>query len=238
MNSILTLVKGDIKNIKRDLILFATIFGGFGMALFLRFVIPIVSKTLLEKVEFNLSPYYPLIIGVALLIIPMLIGVMTGFMLLENKEEGMFSYYSITPLGKEKYILYRLALPILLNLIISMFTLYFSNLIEIEIFKGTLLILMASLEGVILALVLVNFCQNRVDGLALSKVIGFFFIIPVIDRCIDFKFNFILGISPTYWVPKGIQLADSSKFYLIIILGFLIHILFAVILYRRLNKNN
>jgi fluoroquinolone transport system permease protein len=237
MGIILTLFKGDIKNIKRDIILMATIIGPIAMALLLRLAVPIASDLLLKQLGFKLTPYYPLIVGIALMLIPMLIGTMTGFLLLEDKDEKMLMYFSVTPLSKEGYLAYRILNPVILNMVLSLFLVYFSNLITINIIKLVPVILMASIEAILIALVLGAFGENRVDGLAMSKALGVFFIVPVIDKLIFFKYNILLGIFPTYWVPKAIENSCSNINYMLFTaIGFVVHLVYVFILYNEFSK--
>lgn len=237
MAIILTLVKGDIKNIKRDIILMAAIIGPIAMALLLRFAVPIASDLLLKQFGFKLTSYYPLIVGIALMLIPMLIGTMTGFLLLEDKDEKMLMYFSVTPLRKEGYLAYRILNPVILNMVLSLFLVYFSQLITINILKLVPVILMASTEAMLIALLLGAFGENRVDGLAMSKVQGVFFIVPVIDKLIYSKYNILFGVFPTYWVPKAIENSGSNINYMIFItIGFVVHLVYVFILYNEFSK--
>ena len=234
MSRIVTLLKGDIKNMKRDIVLGATIAAPIIMAFFLRFIVPFAVQILREKLAFDLTPFYPLLIGVFLMLVPLLTGCMTGFVLLEDKDEKMLMYYAITPLGREGYLKYRIISPMLVSTILSFFLVYFSNLISISFIKLVPIIFIASLEAVMIALFLGAFGENRVDGLALTKALGVLMVVPVVDKLVDFKFNWILGIFPTYWVPKAVQVSGTtSDFILVIILGFLVHLLYVFLLYKK-----
>lgn len=234
MSRIVTLLKGDIKNMKRDIVLGATIAAPIIMAFFLRFIVPFAVQILREKLAFDLTPFYPLLIGVFLMLVPLLTGCMTGFVLLEDKDEKMLMYYAITPLGREGYLKYRIISPMLVSTILSFFLVYFSNMISISFIKLVPIIFMASLEAVMIALFLGAFGENRVDGLAMTKALGVLIVVPVVDKLVDFKFNWILGIFPTYWVPKAVEVSNTaSNFLLVVILGFLVHIIYAFLLYKK-----
>lgn len=234
MNIIASLLKGDVKNVKRDIVLLAAIFAPILMALFLKFVVPVISLILLDKLSFDLSQYYPLIISVFLMLVPMLVGSMTGFILLEDKDEKMLMYYSVTPLGKVGYLFYRIISPIFISMLLSFFLVYFSGLISIGFAKLLFIILMASTETVLIALFLGAFGENRVDGLAMLKALGILMAVPVIDKLIYFKYNWALGIFPTYWVPKAIETSNIAAYFsLTIILGIVVHGVYAYLLFLR-----
>lgn len=222
------LIIGDIKNITRDSLLIITILAPILLALFIKFFIPLVNSMLYERMGFKLSPYYNIIMGTAFMLIPMIIGCMAGFILLEDKDENVLSYFEITPLRKKGYLIYRLTSPIILSVFLSVFLFYFSNLIKISFIKVILIIVIASMEAPIITLILGSIAENRVEGLALSKLIGIFFALPIILSLVDIKYKWLLGFFPTYWIPKMLNgnLYSSLDFILYMMAAFSIHVIY------------
>ena len=237
MKKYITLIKGDYKNIIRDPVLIATIVGPFMMGLFLKYAVPFLNQLLLEQMSFELRLYNELIMGMFIMLCPMLIGSMTGFMLLEDHEEGLLQYYATTPLSKSGFLTYRLVIPIILNIGLSYYLVYFPSLISVNILLIVPIILLASLQSIMISLLLVVVCENRVEGLAITKGLGILFIVPIIDHLFDFKLNFILGIFPTYWIPKLIEISNQmNHFTIVLILGFLIYLLYIKLLLIQFHK--
>ncbi len=77
---------------------------------------------------------------------------------------------------------------------------------------------MASIEGPLLALFLASVADNKVQGLALGKLAGFFFIGPFITLFVESNWHFLGGLSPAYWVTQaylsGLQGSAMYAFYL------------------------
>lgn len=231
-----SLLKADFINIKRDPILIFTIAGPILFTLLLKFILPFLTNTLLKELNFDLTPYYPLILGFSLILAPMTIGSMTGFMLLEDKDENMFLYYTVTPLSKEGYLFYKLSIPIILNIVLSFFLVYLTNIITINFLQLLLIILMASIEAIIIAFFLTSFASNRVEGLAMTKAISFLFLIPLIDQLINFKYQWLFYLFPTYYIPKTIGLRNDSQFIKILVLGYIVHLVYLFIFYNKFTK--
>lgn len=237
MKRIKVLLKGDLKNIFRDGILLMSIIGPLLLAIVIKIFVPIMEVVLLENVSFVLSNYYDLILAITFILIPLLIGCMTGFILIEDKDEGLLDYYAITPLGKNNYLIYRLSLPVVFNILLLIFVFYFIDLITIPFISLLIIILLVSLEAIIIALFLTIYASNRVEAMALSKLInGFLIVIPVIDRIFTFKGQFMLAVSPTYWIYHAIKQVHSNKFLLTILLGLFVHLLYILMLQKQFNS--
>lgn len=235
MYKIQKLIMADVKNIKRDSLLILTILAPMLLTIFLRFTIPYINILLYSRFKFNLSNYYNIIMGMSIMLIPMIVGCMAGFILLEDKDENMLDYFSITPLGKKGYILYRLCSPITISIIFSLMLFFFSNLLQISFVRVLFVIVVASLEGPIITLIMGSFAENRVEGIAISKVIGVFFLLPILIHLINFDYKWIFAVFPTYWIIEMINngRGSGSIFLLYILVGLLTHIIYLLVLKKR-----
>lgn len=63
-----------------------------------------------------------------------------------------------------------------------------------NILKMLLTILLASIEAPIMTLFLSAYADNRVEGLALSKLMGFFLAAPVIAYFVEARWQYLIGI--------------------------------------------
>ncbi len=238
MNRYLTLIKGDIKNIFRDGVLIMIFIAPVLLCTLFKLGIPFIKDILINYNQFDLTSYYDLITAFVVLVMTMLIGFMTGLILIEEKDEGLFLYYTITPLGKNGYLFYRLSLPLIINFFLSFLLIRALGFISISLFQLFLIIVLASLQSLIYVLLLTSLSSNRVEAMAIGKALGIIMIIPIIDRISDFSFDFIYYLVPTYYIGKAFEIRDSSQFYLIIIIGFVIHVIYIYLLYRYFMKKN
>jgi fluoroquinolone transport system permease protein len=125
----------------------------------------------------------------------------------------------------------------IINFVLSFFIVYYTGLVRISFINLLLIIMLASIEALIITLFMGAFGDNRVDGLALTKALGVLFVVPIIDRAVNFKLNFLLGIIPTYWVPKALEQQQLTlTFLFIIIIGIIVHLLYAFIIYKRFER--
>jgi len=176
-------------------------------------------------------------VGFFIMMTPMLIGTMTGFLLLEDKDESMFLFYSVTPLTKGGYLMYKLITPVVLNFILSFILVYITDLIHIGFLQLLIVISISSLQAIIIAILLTSYAENRVEGLAITKGLGFLFFIPLIEHLISSQYTRILMIFPTYWIPKALEFSDDLlKFSLACLIGLLIHLLIIYMLSQKFKK--
>src|SRR5690554_1900030 len=202
---IAALVLGDYKNITRDPMLIMMSFALLLIILLVRTVLPDLTAFLREDLGFNLFPYYSFIAGFLTLITPMLFGTVMGFVLLDERDEGILTYISVTPLRKRGFLLYRLFLPVIFSVLCSLLFLGTTLLIPFSFCWLLPITVVASLEAPMLTLFLAAFADNKVEGLALAKGMGILYIAPFIGRFVESNWQLLAGISPPYWITKAVE---------------------------------
>jgi len=235
MRKYLVLSIGDLKNISRDPILLAAVFAPFLLSIVMRFGIPFVSEILLRELSFDLSQYYNLIMSILILITPMMMGMLSGFLILDERDENILTFYSVTPLSKSGYLFYRVAMPTIISFILSFFVFYFIGITECRIEFLIPVLLLCSLESPMMALFLAAFASNKVEGLALSKAFGILFFAPVAGYFIESNWQYLAGIAPTFWVSKSLLAGAemSSNYWIFIVGGIAVHLFINVMLIKR-----
>lgn len=236
MKKIIALSYNDFKNIRREPMLIFLTLSPVLISIGLRIVIPFFTEAL--KSYIDLKEYYPLISGFIILLIPMLMGVLTGFMILDERDDNTFMTLIVTPLTKEGYMIYRILVPTVISLIYSLCVLPTINFINISFITIVPAAVLAALEASLVALYLVVFAANKVEGLVYSKAIGIFMLAPVGGYFLKSNLKYLLGILPTYWAPMALIIGDfkSTEYWLHIIMGFIVNLCVLYLLIRRFNK--
>lgn len=225
MKKIIALSLGDLRNITRDVILMMSILGPLILALTIKFIMPWVQEVVLAQLSYNLSQDFAFIMSFLILMIPMMIGMLTGFMILEERDEDLLTYFSVTPLSKSGYLIYRLISPIVISLILTLVLLQMTSLIKIDLLQLLPVILLASLEAPIIALFMASFAQNKVEGLALGKISG---ILPFAALAsayfIKSNWQLLAGVFPSYWISKAFLLRNTKYYWFYLFLGLVVHL--------------
>jgi fluoroquinolone transport system permease protein len=235
MTSYNHLIKSDWKLIGRDPMLLMSMFAPFLIMCVAVFGVPYLSDTTETYFNFPLDGYFPIIHLFFLPLTPMLFGMVYGFILLDERDAGLISYLSVTPIGKSGYLLVRMLMPILFSFLFSI-SFFFAtdlgnsmSLLQIILFSAVL-----SSEAPMMLLFLGAIAGNKVEGIALSKGFGILLISMVPDYFFDSNWLLILSVSPLWWIERALFHSENTWFYLAG--AALMHTLFIVVLYRRFSK--
>jgi hypothetical protein len=150
---------------------------------------------------------YEIAVPVALVQPAFLVGWVTGFLLLEDRDEGALIAIDVTPIGKEGLLLYRLAITMLLTAAITLPALQLLTP-NLTIPAKLLVAILVSAEAAISAMILVALARNKVEGLALTKLTGLVSVVPLL-AAIPSAMRLAAGIMPTYWVGELILVPDE-----------------------------
>ncbi len=238
MGKLTALLKGDYKNISRDSILILVSIAPVLILLLLRFGIPLISALLLDKLSFDLSIYYPLIVSFMMQLTPMMFGMITGFMILDERDEDLLIYLSITPLGKTGYLGFKLLSPVFMSFIFTLILFVFNGLVPFSGIRAVPVALLIAMEAPIIALFLAAFAGNKIEGLALGKAYGIILLAPFAAWFIKSNLQFVAGILPTFWVSKGYLLQGGSVtlFWFYIGMGFVVHLIY-ILVFLKIFRN-
>lgn len=190
----------DVKNVRRDSFLRWMIIIPLGLAMAIRWVFPGLIAQLESLVPFEIMPYYYPIAGYGLLLLtPILIGMVIGFLLLDQNDDHTLTALQITPLSLRDYMMYRLAIPSFVSLLVTTIAIPIAGVNTFGLIELILAAVSAAPLAPLFALFLATFAQNKVQGFALMKGAGIFFIIPIIAYFVQTSWQLALGIAPTYW---------------------------------------
>lgn len=192
----------DLRHIRFDPMLMASMIGPLALTLIARYAFPPLSDWLEQVYGFRLSAYTAFIAAFLLIAIPLLPGTMAGLLMLDERDENMVVYFGVTPLARGGYFRYRLFLPSSLTFL---FTGLFMPLSGVSGMRPesmyTVVILL--LEAPLFALFLAAFASNKVEGLALSKASGLMFAGPVVAYFVPEPWTYLGVWIPTYWPAQS-----------------------------------
>lgn|GEM_PF-3166829 len=195
MKKLLVLIKEDLKNIYKDPMYLIS----FTCPLLLIIFCTIGIKFIESKFSMSLNNYYALILWMALIMTPFLIGVLVGLILLDEKDQNLIIYFSVTPLKKVNYLIYRLSMPFVISFIMNLILFITTNLIKARMINIFIIVFLTSLLAPITTIFMGAFGENKLQGLTLTKLCSFILFIPAINYFIDSKIKFLTYIIPNYY---------------------------------------
>lgn len=225
----------DVKNVIRDPFLKWVIPAPFLMAIAFRLLIP--EMTALAEPWVALNDYYPLLLSIMVIFVPLMYGIVVGFMLLDERDEDTLTALKVTPMSVGKYLLYRITTPIIVSIVTTLLAYPLIGLMGVDLVSLAAVISLASMSAPFIALIFAAFARNKVEGMAIQKMLGGVFMIPMVAYFIHSDWQLLFGIFPTYWTLKAFWVASEggTGLWLYILAGVLVHLAFIGLLVKRFD---
>ena len=239
VNLIRSLGPIDVANVRRDSLLRWMIFLPILLALLLRRLLPVIAERLMAGLRFDLVPYYPLILGYFfVLLVPLMFGVVVGFLLLDERDDDTLTALQVTPMTLSAYLAYRIAVPVTLSMLLMILVMPLSGLSDLSLMELVLVALISAPLAPVFALFLASFSENKVQGFALMKGLGAVLIIPLVSFFVAPPWQYLFGIFPTYWAVKVYWMLDAgqSRVWPFALLGLGYAFLLLFLFLRRFNR--
>lgn len=237
---------GDAKNVMRDPLMLLVL----GIPLYMYLVavwgIPFVDTQLNSYTSFQLTDHFYLIVSFLVLMAPMMLGMLAGFLLLDEKDEGIFHYMEVTPLKRIGFIRYRITLPLIISFIISTVLALLLLTGEESVRWGLLIpsLMTVSLFGPLITMYLAAFCKNKVEGMTYAKLISVLSVGPVITYMFDDWWVIFAYILPMTWLVELLYTGMTGSYFglmeswPVLYLGGTLNILvYLVIFYGKLQRS-
>ncbi|WP_244908098.1 hypothetical protein [Paenibacillus campinasensis] len=204
------LLRNDIRQMLKDPMLLASVIGPLAVFVFVRYLFRPLSVWVEERYAFDMMSHAEFAAMLLLTVIPLLAGVMTGLLMLDERDENLIAYFAVTPLTRKGYYRYRLLLPSGLACLMSAVYLLFGGIVDVRV-EMLYPLLLTSAEAPCIALFLAAFAANKVEGLALSKLCGLLFVGPVLVFFVPGPWQAVGIILPTYWPSESYLQAASGE---------------------------
>lgn len=187
---------------------------------------------------FAITPHLPYLFSIFLLMTPITVGMMLGLMMLEERDEALVTYFAVTPLGRGRYIAFRMGLPLWMAFVFSTLLVIVFPVPALHRWEVFLLIITSALETPLMSLAMLAFASNRLEGLAVAKMLNFVLLPPIVLYFFATKWRLLGLMAPTYWISEAVlALAeDSVKFWGYWLGGMAYHLLFIWLLFSRFNR--
>ena len=124
MKRILSSTIQVFRQIKSDPMMFTACFTPFVMGTLIKFGIPFLERI----TDFSLQAYYPIFDLLLSIMAPVLLCFAFAMITLEEIDDKVSRYFSVTPLGKSGYLFTRLGVPAVISAVIAFIVLLFFSL--------------------------------------------------------------------------------------------------------------
>jgi len=151
----------------------------------------------------------------------------SALVVLTERDENMLIYTAVTPIGKTGYIFSRLGLPMIISIPISLILLFTFKLTTWSFLMAILISLSSGLMSVAIALFIISFSHNRVEGIAMGKLAGLLLIGLFIPFFMIDNSQYLFSIFPSFWIAKLV--IDINIWYFIaylVSISFILYVLY------------
>lgn len=227
----------DFNNIRRDPMLLMASSAPVIILLLLILGYPALDVLLQNTFSISINAYYGFACVFMLHLIPMLLGMVYGFILLDERDEGMITYFVVTPLGKRGYLTLRMFAPVLFSFVTILVFVGITNFDDSLIWwKHVPLALITAFQAPIILLFLGGFAANKVEGMAVAKGFGILLMAIPVDYFFSSHWTFFAGISPLFWTARGLLAENIVHVISYIAVAFVMHAIFLFLLFSRFKQ--
>lgn len=211
----------DMRRLMRDPILMMFMIVPFITLAATKLFLTMGESILYRMTGFVLSPYYGYILAVVLTFSPYILGAVTAFLMIDERDESIYELMSVMPIGYAGYITNRLLIPFSLSIVYTVLSTMLLDIFPLSVLQVILIALLSGMQGVVVALFMFSLADNKVQGLTYSKVLNIFVFAAVADLLGLKWVSLISTFTPFYWTS---QLVIHPVSITIMSKAFLVHI--------------
>lgn len=229
----LRLLTSDAMNVSRDPMLIVAVVMSIVPAIVFGLTRQAMDDAALTA--FGIEQISRYVVPSALVLPAVLVGWVTGFLLLEDRDDGVLLAVDVTPIGKAGFLLYRVTITALIGAVITAAAIPLV-VPSLGLLEKLLLVVAIAAECVLAAVVLPAVARNKVEGLALTKLTNIAAIVPLL-AAIPSPWRYLAGFFPTYWLGELLNLGQPTlPLGLIAVAAVLTHLACAALLFALLGR--
>ena len=177
---------------RRDMMLFVSCFAPILAGFFFRFAIPFIEAALTDSFHIAaiISPYYKLVDILFAMLSSTMFCFVSAMISLEERDEKTAVYLFITPLRKTGYIVARFGVPSAIAFLATIILLPVFKLTPLSPLTILLLAAGGTLQGMIVALLVLTISSDKLEGMALTKL--------------STDIQYVISPLPSFWIGKAI----------------------------------
>ncbi|UXA20024.1 ABC transporter permease [Mycobacterium sp. SMC-4] len=229
--------RNDLRGTYRDPLLVMLVLAPVIWTTAVAVLVPLFTRMLADRYEFDLVPYYPLVLTAFLLLTSIIIaGGLAAFLVLDEVDAGTLTALRVTPVPLSVFFGYRAATVLLITTVYVVATAAFSGILPVGLIPTMIPVgLLAGLSAIVTLLLIITFAGNKIQGLAMIRALGMLIAgLPCLPWFIDSAWHLAFGVLPPYWAAKALWVAADHGTWWPYLLGGLVYNLTVMwLLFRR-----
>lgn len=237
MSALAAFARNDLRGTYRDpllvMLVLAPVIWTTGVAV----LTPMFTDMLAARHQFDLVPYYPLILTAFLLLTSIIIaGGLAAFLVLEEVDAGTLAALRVAPVPLSTFFGYRAGTVMLVTAVYVVATMSLSGILPPGVTWVLIPVgMLAGLSAVVTLLLIVALAGNKIQGIAMVRALGMLIAgLPCLPWFIDSAWNLAFGVLPPYWAAKAFWVAaEHGAWWPYLLVGVLYNLAIAWPLFRR-----
>lgn len=234
--------RNDIRGTYRDPLLVMVVLAPVIWTSLVAILTPMFTEMLAQRYDFDLVPYYPLVLTAFLLLTSVIIaGGLGAFLVLDEVDAGTMTALRVTPVPMSAFFAYRAVTVMLVTTVYVIATLSFSGILEPGLIPALIPIgLVAGLSAVVTLLLIITMAGNKIQGIAMLRALGMLIAgLPCLPWFIDSPWSLAFGVLPPYWAAKPFWVASAhGTWWPYLVGGVIYNLAIAWPLFRRFLAKN
>lgn len=204
MKTVMIAFRQFLRAIWSDAMLAACLFAPILMGLVFRLGVPALEGVLCGALGVSavLAPYYALFDLLFSLMTPLMLCFSGVMVMLDELDDGTARYLMVTPLQKSGYLMSRVGVLTLLSVPYTVGLTALFTLSGLPLLQNTLAALANAVVSVSVAMLVVGLARNKVEGMALVKLSGFFILGYLAAYFVALPTAYLAGVLPGYWLGR------------------------------------
>lgn len=204
-----------LRFVRRDRMLLAAGAAPFLAGMVIHFGVPFAESILVRFTDLPaiLSTYYGLFDIFFSSVTPAMFCFIAAMVMLEERDDHVDRYLFVTGLGRNGYFVSHIGLPALAAFVVTAALLPVFRLAALSMWSIILLSLTGSLQGIIIALLIVALSSNKLEGMAITKLSSLMMLGAVTPYFVPAPVCFWFSFLPSFWV--GMAVYETNLVYIL-----------------------
>ena len=209
--AILTLMEADRRRLLREGLLAWMMILPLVMAAAARAGLPELVLVL-EGRGIMIGPWVPQLRAVAFtVVVPVLIGVVVGFMLLEEKQDRVWRALAVTGVRLRRYLVWRAMTCLAMAALVCLLCLLIAGPPGLSAVRQTCLALGAAPLAAAVALGLAAWTRDAIQGFAATKLLLVLLVLPAVAPLLAAPWRELLALVPSWWIVRAAENAGAMN---------------------------
>jgi hypothetical protein len=224
-------LRNDFKQIVRDPIMAVLMVAPLFLIIVFKLIVLFLTPFLLTRVGFDVSPYHFYVFVFVVMMCGAMLGIVTGFMMIDERDGNIAELMSVTPLGRGGYLFNRLLFSAVLSFIYSILSYYILDIVELPVIAILFASLLSSNYSIIIGLLIFSFADDKVKGLTFAKALNSLSLFAFSDLLALKWLTVLSWFFPPYWITMVVQFPHSFLIYGLALFVNLVWLWFLIIHY-------